>query len=307
MATRLQRRWIIGVSLFAVAIGCIAFSFGGSKEQPVYEGKSLPEWFDSLAPPAMYSKDDPDVRAIVAIGSDAVPLLMREFCISDSPWTEGFRKLWSRVGLARSPYCRARHRREKAYYCLFHLGSKADPALPELIKIAQDESHPGSFQAIGLLGSNRSNPAVVIPALQKMIADARAHGFHLAISALSAQGANACPALPRLREIEADPRIPIWERILAASASVSINPADRQSLEFIVAQWDHTNELREIIDVREVVASTLDGLGTNARPALPAIRRMMVQTESDPYVHAWLSNSIQLLEAASGAESSQPR
>lgn len=295
------------MALLAVIVGGIAFSIGGSKKQPVYEGKSLQEWFDSLAPPAMYSEDDPNVRAIVAIGSDAVPFLIHELSVSNSRWSEGFRQLWSGVGLARRLYLPADRRRLRAYYCLLYLGSKAESALPELIRIAEDESHPGTFQAIELLGANRSKPATVIPVLQKLIGDPPGHGFFVAISALSTQGTNARPALPRLKEIQADTGIPIWDRIHAASATVSINPADRQSLDFIVAQWDRANDLRQTIDLRQVVASTLDELGTNASPALPAIRKMMVQAESDADARAWLSNSIHVIETASRAEPSEPR
>ena len=258
----------------------------------MHNGKSLQEWFDSLSPPGMYSEHDPNVRAIVAIGSDAVPFLMRELCSSKSSWSEGFRKLWSKIGLVRRPFTSANYRRSKAYYALIHLGPKADPALPELIKIAEDERHPDRAFAIGLLGYTRSAPTTVIPILQKLLANPREPYFETAIFTLAMQGTNACPVIPRLKEIEADAGIPICDRIFAASATVSIDPAARPSLEFIVAQWDNTNASRNII------LEVLDGLGTNAAPALPAMRRM-VRTESDAVWRAPLSNSIHSLETKS--------
>ena len=300
MATRRQRRWIVGIALFAVTVGCIAFAFSAGEKVPCHEGKSLHEWFDSLGPPGMYTGEDEDVRAIVAIGSNAVPFLMRELCTTESPWGERFRKLWSKIGLVRRPYTPARYRRKKAYYCLLHLGSKADLALPEVLNIAANERHPSCVLAIRLLGSIRSDPAKVVQLLQKVIADPGVPGFVEAIDALSRQGTNAHPALPQMKEIQADTEIPICDRIFAARAAVLINPADLQSLEFIVAQWDNTNDLRGI------VTSYLDLFGTNAMPALSAMRKM-AETESDASLPYSLSNSIHLLEAAFESESSHLR
>jgi len=303
MLTRRQHWWIGGIGL-ALAVGLFAVSFGGGEEEPFHKGKSLHEWLDSLAPPGMYSDDDPNVRAIVAIGSDAVPFLMRELSVSDSPWAERFRNLWSNLGLVRRPDSAAWPRMGKAYYCLVHLGPKADSALPELIKIAEDESHPSRFLAIELLGFIRSRPASAVPVLERMIAKSpNPHDpgcFEASIISLGRHGTNARSALARLKEIEVDVGIPFEARVKAASASVSIDPTDQQSLNFIVAEWENTNVSRY------TVVYALVGLGTNAIRALPAMRRMAL---SDPsiYLRESLSNSIHLLETASGTEPSHPR
>ena len=281
-------------------IAVTAFLFSGGPKEPVHGGKFLHEWFDS--PSGMYSRDDSNVMAIVAIGSDAVPFLMRELCVSDVRLVELCRKLWSKLGLVRREYSPADQRRLKAYFCLIHLGTNADSALPQLIKIAQDESHqspPLDFRAsrcslvIGLLGFSRSSPTTVIPELQKLITDPRSDGFSPAITALSLQGTNARPALPRLKEIELATNIPVEFRIQAAVARVLIDATGRQSLDFIVEQWDNTNVSRKWI------VDTLKVLGTNATPALPAMRKL-VQTETDNYLRHSLSNAIHSIETASG-------
>ena len=300
MLTRRQRWWIGGIALLALVVGFIAFSFGGGEKVPFHKGKSLQEWFDSPSGPGMYSGDDSNVMAVVAIGSDAVPFLMRELCVSDARLAELPRKLWSKLGLVRREYIPADRRRMKAYFCLLHLGTNADSALPQLIMIAQDESHQSLGLAMGLLGFSRSSPTMVIPELQKLITDPRSRAFAPAITALSLQGTNARPALPRLQEIERATNIFVGFRIEAAIARVLIDATDRQSLDFIVEQWDNTNVSREVI------VQTLKLLGTNATPALPAMRKM-VQTETDNYHRYSLSNAIRLLETASGMEPSGPR
>ena len=300
MFTRRQRWWIGGITLFALAAGFIAFSFSGGEKEPFHKGKSLHEWFDSLEPTDMNSGENPNVKAIVAIGSDAVPFLMHELCISESRWAGRLRNLWSQLGLARRPYSSASIRRVKAYYCLIHLGPNADWALPELIKIAEDKSHTSCGLAIGLLGYIRSNPTTVIPVLQKLIADPSAPRFATSINSLSRQGTNARSALPRLKEIELDVGIPVPARIGAARARVLIDPADRQSLEFLVGQWENTNAPRKLI------LNALNLLGSNALPALPAMRKF-AQIESDTDLRSSLSNSIHWLETTSGTEPSHPR
>ena len=296
MLTRRQRWWIVGIAL---AIGVPAFLFSGGQKEPVHEGKPLHEWFDSLSAPGIFSKDDPNVQAIVAMGRDAVPFLMKELCSSESYLAAGLRKRWSQLGFARRPYTPAHIRQGKAWHCLMHLGPKAEPALPGLIKIAQYERGSVRVFAIGLLGNAKSNPTTVIPVLQKLLADPHELYCETAIRSLAMHGTNARPALPRLKEIEADFTAPVRTRINAAQTIILIliDPDNRQSLDFIVARWENTNANREII------VHTLQFLGTNAMMALPSMRRM-AQTESDPLLRSSLSNSIDLLEAASRTETS---
>lgn len=286
---------MIGIALFAVTVGCIAFSFGGANKMPYYEGKSLQEWFDLFQP--HHSEEDPDVKAIIAIGSEAVPFLLHELCVSESPWAERSRRLQCKLGLVRRPYSTASSRNYRAYNCLLLLGTNADSALPELIKVARDEAHPSL--AIGLLGFNRSSPTTIVPVLEKRIANPpnpRAPGpFMAAISSLATQGTNAHSALPRLKEIEGDARIPLQIRIEAACARLSIDPANPQPLDFIVGQWESTN------DSRRWIIQAFRFLGTNAIPALPAMRRMS-QNGSDTYESFALRGSMRWLETLSGTE-----
>jgi hypothetical protein len=88
MNTTLKRRWKISL----VVLGILVVGFGGwfvtRPKEPVYQGKSVSEWFDQIQYvtnlPSRFAANDPAVDAIIAIGKDSTPFLIKQLHKSNS-------------------------------------------------------------------------------------------------------------------------------------------------------------------------------------------------------------------------------
>ena len=90
----MRRKWKIWLVLAVTAVALGAIWLWPSQE-PAYEGKRLSQWLDEgmrLAPYDAYSTNQSVrrvvVKAVQAIGTNAIPFLLREMERTESPWLQ---------------------------------------------------------------------------------------------------------------------------------------------------------------------------------------------------------------------------
>ena len=108
--------------------------------EPTCDGLNLTEWLDRIAhPPMSWSGEDTnhplDVaqRAVRAIGTNAVPTLLRLNRARDSRITIALADLLDKQSLARFSFSRAATLNDYAYYGFQTLGTNAQTAIPSLL------------------------------------------------------------------------------------------------------------------------------------------------------------------------------
>ena len=168
-----KRLGIVFGILLTIAMGLLVWRASGPRE-PVFEGRTLTSWLDhhvasSAAIPPYNSpgwkKAD---EALRTIGSNGVPTLLKMIRAKDPPPVVlKVLQLAGRHRLTRVHYRYAFPRNEEAEYAFEVLGTNAVGAVPELIKIYEEDLSPSSQRcaalALGHIGHAVRNTRVHLP------------------------------------------------------------------------------------------------------------------------------------------------
>jgi HEAT repeat protein len=186
---------ILIVVLIVAVVGGIGWVVSRPSE-PVYQGKRLSEWLpDYTSGKGDFTKAD---AAVVAAGTNAVPMLLRFMRAKDSALKLRLLALAQRQQLIKIQDSDADLRNMQGFFGFKALGDKGVVAVPELIKI-YERSEPYSQSLIALLftdfGPAASN---AVPCLVRTLEDANSITLETSIPALGrihAQPKLAVPAL----------------------------------------------------------------------------------------------------------------
>jgi hypothetical protein len=235
---------VAGLALGGLVVSLLWRASGPS--EPVFEGRPLTSWLDhhiasSAASPPYgspgWKKAD---EAIRHIGTNAIPKLLEMIRAKDRPPL--VLKLMDsvrRFGFPVMNYRYAMVRHEEAEHAFEMLGTNAVSAVPELIRIYQQNisassqrcaalalghigrgaqpalpaliqrfTHTNSdtrFYAISAVMSIGGEPAVVVPALTSALKDPNVHVRWNALSGLIRFGGRARPAIPEILKMLDDP------------------------------------------------------------------------------------------------------
>ena len=139
MPGSMRRRRIILGSALAVALVALALAWPSGPTEPVYQGKRLSQWIEEVglySTPfvAEYNSDirQNALKAVRAIGTNALPWLMGEFDTPVSKWRVTVNEWVAKVRGKDAGLTKDQERRVRAYQGFLLLGSAAAPALPAL-------------------------------------------------------------------------------------------------------------------------------------------------------------------------------
>ncbi len=147
---------------------------------PTYHGKQLFVWLDELCKfdsIHQRSQGAEQIKAVRAIGTNAIPWLLREYRQKGDPWKWRVNQLLGKQHLIKFRFRGADARLYRATTGFRALGEIAEPAIPELL--AMVEAQPG-YVTGALAGIGR--PAV--PALHQCLANTRLYTNALGVYAI---------------------------------------------------------------------------------------------------------------------------
>ena len=302
----------IGATISVFMVLCVRRN--GS--EPGYKGKPLSFWFREycLAWPNASGAPEPITDAIRAMGSDAVPYLVRELLGTNQD--SGIRKWYVRLadslplalqrGLPRS--ISADQRRDKAGDALFYSKPSAYVLLPLLTNALDSPDVTQRRRALFVLGGAGNGARSAVPYLVAALKDPDTMARSIAAQSLKLLRAEAAPAVPELIEALNDPRIrwnaaaalgnagsngksalPALNRLLdtgsnrdrlnIAAAIYKLDPAQSAAFAIIIDALKQKNDPK----LRKDAAWTLRAMGPVARDAVPDL----VKTVKDQNIEVW--------------------
>jgi len=239
-----KKRSIALSILLVVILGGLTWEIWRNRE-PVYKGKPLSYWLKGMADSPATGKDYPKmneaVEALEQIGTNATPTLLKMLRAHDGQLKLKLFTLVEKQRFIKIRFMRSETLNIAAGNGFLSMGSGANPALPELIKIydqcisffsqrvissifyhlgpeakaavpslIRGTASPDDYvrnEAINALGHIRSDPDIVVPALTKCLNDSVPRNRQNAAFALGAYGTNAIKAVPQLVAMLKDPAI----------------------------------------------------------------------------------------------------
>ena len=121
-----------GLSLLAGML----LATGRAPKEPVYQGKALTQWIREAHDVGIFEQTDETNAAMLAMGTNAVPFLLKEFSRPISRWRE---RLYAWVNSHAGVHVRTDEERVRlAGQGLMLLGTNAAPALPVLVRYQHD-------------------------------------------------------------------------------------------------------------------------------------------------------------------------
>jgi HEAT repeats len=207
-------------------------------DDPTYKGKRLSVWLEGynvVNRPSEPIRAQEAYEAVRHIGTNAIPTLLRRLRAKDSKLTLQLVALTKKQHFYKFKFKAAKDLNREGYYGFMTLGSDGKDAVPELIRMyEQDHSTESRYlvvsalgfigptaeqavpmlvqslgdtnwearcQVIGVLGQIHARPELTVPALVKCLSDQNIGARRLAADAIGAFGSAAEPALPDLRKM----------------------------------------------------------------------------------------------------------
>ena len=196
MGHRRKLRWIVACLVAMAAVSGLLAILVSPPSEPVYRGKGLTIWLREL--PMNAGPNDPRMQAILAMGTNVLPILNRIISQRELPLS-GMFKVW----LHHLPLYRRSAEMDLRWraVCAFKiLGPRATPSVPALSAILEANKNPG-YAASALAAIGPSGVSSLAHALSHSDAKVR----FSAASALGGMQHEAQPALPQLRSRLTDP------------------------------------------------------------------------------------------------------
>jgi len=269
---------------FAIVIGGIVV-LSTAEREPEYRGKKLSEWVESGWSPGSYYFEMPDRLfeesrdAVRHIGTNALPYLLEWIRYEPPKWKNGVRGavnwMLEKANLSKKFRDRKEIRAGGTVAVFATLGPEVRAAIPELNRISRDfhgwEGPVRAVRALGYLGRD------ALPPLMNMITNPPVRPARLRLEAfrsIEALGTNAVTAVPDLVKFLGD-----WDAPVAALTG-SILFRLRTDPGLVVPAYIDALSNDKSPDVRLRAAYGIVNYGTNARPAVPALVKMLNDTNS---------------------------
>jgi hypothetical protein len=227
----MRRRRRLAVPLFVAAIVTFATWRSTRSPEPTFEGKPLTHWIDELD--GSSSARANAERAIRTIGTNGVPVLLELLRAKDPPpflartanlvgietpapellhnkavrgfellTTNAFSAVPGLIDILQRNYNDSS--RIATLGSLSLIGSAAEPAVPFIIKHANDPNALARHNAIQALGEIGGEPRVTIPVLTAALSDSQPSVRWCALFALRAHGPRARSAVPEILKLWSD-------------------------------------------------------------------------------------------------------
>jgi len=270
----MRRKWKIGLVLTGVAVAFGAFWLWPSQE-PGYEGKPLGQWLDegmklATTPYATSQAVERVVKAIQAIGTNAIPFLLRDMERKEDP-----RWLWSvKMRAHKLKLIDETHywswRLNRSVWGFQALGTNGAPALERLLALRDGESlaSGSAAWALGALGP------FAIPELEKRLHATNFATRRRAACTLACFGPAAEPTIPSLLGMLDDTNSSVREKVVGALMYINRQP-ERLVPVFRSLLGDSNGV------IRRYAVYGLGGFGPSAREAVPDLLRAANDSNQD--------------------------
>ncbi len=270
--------------IILVAIGLFDLKVGFAAEDPSYNGKSVSVWVAQLGFKQSQEVRDQAEEAVRQIGTNSLPFLLRELRVL------GQAQRTDRTNFYNTPAMVDRMMNVRSAFKT--LGSTAKPAIPELMKLLNDGLLPDSA-AHSLI---QIDPQIASVALVKALTNKDHHVSCAAANNLYSVATNAEMAVPVLLQTLND-RSPDTNgsrnlRAFSANALGAIGKAPEKTVPALIKCLEQDENPYS----RTAAARALAKFGTNAHPALPALRQA---STNDPVVRIRPA-MIQAIQAIEG-------
>lgn len=170
---------IVGVVLVSLALYCCR-----SKE-PSYHGKTLTEWLRNREVELTDNiGHDESAKAIKAIGTNALPTLLRMAAASDGALKRLLIRLANGQTIVRVHAQTATEQRDLADMGFAVLGTNALPAVPELIELTKNQDPAVRLDALGFLSLIHPDTNVFFPVLKVCLQDRDVNVQHAAATTI---------------------------------------------------------------------------------------------------------------------------
>jgi hypothetical protein len=300
-----RRQFTIGatIALLLAVAGLLALH----RKEPSYQDKTVAQCFTEFcAAEPKYTKRipaargqggfyidsnawlrDPAARALRALGSNAVPYLAKEMC---RPRVSTYQKVLSalptslRKLLPPSRPSNPNARGHAALALQFLLGAEADAAAPILVAHLKDADADNLASITSVLRSHSYNPSDVDAALELLERRGQTTNAYVIVEGLSLRTRTAARMVAQGLS-SADPS----HRRKAASMLQFFGPAAVVAVPALTAAL--TNQDGEL---RYLAACALEEAGTNARPAVAALRQ--ATNDPSPMVRRAAARALSKLE-----------
>jgi HEAT repeat protein len=299
-----RRKWLLAALCVAavVVLTCVVFVFG--RREPVYQGVKISRFIE------LRGYDDITMAALELGPDKVVPYLIEGLRGQDSSLKRAKLALWKRLPqwyvtkhLSQMPMP-AESTRMKALSALGPIGPEASAAVPEVARIALDDSvggfQPLALHTLGAIGVNSPRALeVLLQVIDRTNETMRLH----AASALAQFGGRAKPALPTLlREFDRNgPKKPSASVVVLAAlgpeAAAAVPVLVEALNDDILAPYavyplrrigsaaaDAVPGLARYIEARKsrypFAVEALMNIGPAARPALTVLRQVADDTNA---------------------------
>jgi len=274
------------------------------EHEPAYQGKSLSEWLEVQAHQSADDENNgPSVNAIRAIGTNAVPYLVK--WVSYDPMRGGFkgglRSVARKLPNSTPPSLRLwvmedrdETKAQQARLGFEILGEQAQSAISELTTLMTNPATARRSQATALALASIGKPA--IPVLSTQLADTNCP-YRRMIAAwfgtFTGLATNDSVVPPLLRALhDPDPDVISF----AATGLGRIAEHDRSQAGLVVPALTNCLAAPNANSVRERLAWTLAIYGTEARAAVPQLRQLT--SDPDGGVRAAATNALREIAPA---------
>jgi len=231
-------------------------------DDPVYQGKTVSQWFSQIDSRSGVSHQDKAVQALVAMGDQAVPYLIKQYSAPASTVRDRLTQWLNKIPWLKLRLLSSSERHLRAYVPLMLMGPRAQAAIPQLVKLTERRNN--AIDAIQLLGYIHSRPELVIPLLSGCLKedDAMIAYRKPCVVALGRFGKDAFRAAPMLQPMltNQDEEMQFY----AATSLLGIGDSIELAVPIIGNALNNAS-------FQSSIAIQLGELGENARPVVPLL------------------------------------
>jgi HEAT repeat protein len=289
-------KWKIGLVLTGAAVTLGAFWLWPSQE-PAYEGKRLGQWLDEgvrLAP-TPYVTNQPVgrvVKAVQAIGTNAITFLLRDLERNESHWLGRAKDRACRLKLMDETHLRS-WRVTRSLWGFEALGTNAAHALERLLALLDNDGNPSGGVQAALIALG----PVAVPDLVMRLRSTNWMTSERAAFTLQYMGGSAVDsAIPLLLEMLGETNT--TGRQYAVGALTGIN---RQPERLVPVFRNLLGDSNGVI--RSYAVYGLSRFGPSAREAVPDLLR--AANDSDPDVSNAVRRALEQIESEASKAASR--
>jgi HEAT repeat protein len=220
-------------------------------------------------------------RALRSLGARALPVLLK--MAMARPPTLGVGKLVEKIGetIARDPMRPGLSRLEKhqiAIWGIRLLGPQARPAIPKLIRLLDDTDSEVQWTALACLAGLGPEAEEAVPALLRRLSASKSAGPGSTATRQTAAWI-VKPTVWALGEIgsAASPAVPVLQQVTNDFATVALIRIRRGSFQPFFERLRDTSDFTNWFDT----VVEVEGLGSNAEPAIPLLLAALECTNED--------------------------